>query len=433
MKKTVSELVNLAVRIPLGKVAKALKPDRHHVLFNCEQPLPDNLVFKIADTQEELEACLELLHDAYVANGFMKPDPSGMRVTIYHSLPTTTTLCAKIDDKVVGTLSLIRDGPFGFPMQKIFDLRGVSKKGGVIAEVSALAVHRSFRRQSGIILFPLMKFMREYCVTFFDVNHLVIAVNPRHIEMYESVLFFKRLQAKQVDKYDYVNGAPAIGATLDLREAFAENGIYQKTYDSRSPEKNLYHYFTQLQLKNIQLPSRRFYTTNDPVMTPEMLDYFFNIRTDCFMQLNDRDRARLHMIYDLPDYHVILPDFSTRATESRLRHHSRFSIKCPGLFVYTPPKGKKVDVTLEVLEISRFGFVAQASSRLVVDVWGEVEIRLGQNEISRSPSCVVRDLGKGTYAFHIDAPDTVWRKFIGAISRGSTKEDLDAATQFLDS
>jgi hypothetical protein len=51
---------------------------------------------KIADTQEELEACFTLLHDAYVGSGFMTPELSGMRVTIYHALPTTTTLCAKV-------------------------------------------------------------------------------------------------------------------------------------------------------------------------------------------------------------------------------------------------------------------------------------------------------------------------------------------------
>jgi predicted alpha/beta-fold hydrolase len=35
-------------------------------------------------------------------------------------------------------------------------------------------------------------------------------------------------------------------------------------------------------LPNIQLPQRRFYTTNDPVLTPELLDYFFNVRTNVF-------------------------------------------------------------------------------------------------------------------------------------------------------
>ncbi len=62
---------------------------------DCD-PKPDRrLVLKIAETKEELEACFKLLHDAYVGSGFMVPHPSGMRVNIYHALPTTTTLCAK--------------------------------------------------------------------------------------------------------------------------------------------------------------------------------------------------------------------------------------------------------------------------------------------------------------------------------------------------
>ncbi len=62
---------------------------------DCNPAPSRRLVLKIAETRTELEACFSLLHDAYVESGFMKPDPSGMRVTIYHALPTTTRLCAK--------------------------------------------------------------------------------------------------------------------------------------------------------------------------------------------------------------------------------------------------------------------------------------------------------------------------------------------------
>lgn len=397
--------------------------------IKCTQTLPENLVLKIADTQEEIEACLKLLHDCYIECGFMKPDPSGMRVTIYHALPTTTTLCAKFNDRVVGTISLIRDGPFGFPLQKIFDLREIRLKEGAIAEVSALAVHRSFRRQGGIIFLPLMKFMYQYCVAFFDVRHLVIAVNPRHIEMYESLLLFKRLQERPVENYEFVNGAPAIGATLDLQEALE---LFKKIYGAKLPEKNLYDYFVRLQLDNFKLPERRFFTTNDPVMTPALLDYFFNVRTRCFQHLNERDRALLHTIYDLPEYHAVLPDFSKRTSASRLRHHARFSYKCPGRFIITRPRTADVNVDIELIELSRHGFVAYARSPLLVDTWGRIEIWLGPNEVSYSPSCVMRDLGKGLYSFHVESPDLVWRKFVAAISKGGTKEDLNNATHFLD-
>jgi hypothetical protein len=135
-------------------------------MVDCNPKPNEHLVLKLAETKEELEACFSLLHNAYVESGFMTPDPSGLRVTIYHALPTTTTLCAKYDGKVIGTVSLIRESALGIPLQRIFDLSAVRIKEGQIAEVSALAIHRNFRRTGGSILFPLMKFMYEYCTPF---------------------------------------------------------------------------------------------------------------------------------------------------------------------------------------------------------------------------------------------------------------------------
>ena len=52
-----------------------------------------------------------------------------------------------------------------------------------IAEISALAIHPRWRKTGGSILFPLMKFMYGYCTRYFDTRHLVIAVNPAHIDL----------------------------------------------------------------------------------------------------------------------------------------------------------------------------------------------------------------------------------------------------------
>src|SRR6185295_15373686 len=134
---------------------------------------------------------------------------------------TTTTLCAKFDGVVVGTMSMVREGVFGFPLQSAFDVSHIRAQEGKIAEISALAVHPDYRKTGGAILFPLMKFMYEYCTRFFDTRHLVIAVSPDKIELYESLLFFKRLQENTVDSYDFANGASVVGATLDLKQAAA--------------------------------------------------------------------------------------------------------------------------------------------------------------------------------------------------------------------
>ncbi len=398
--------------------------------IDCD-PAPDpRLMLKIADTKEELEACFRLLHDAYVASGFQKPDPSGMRATIYHALPTTTTLCATYDGEVVGTMSLIRDSSFGFPMQQVFELGGVRAKGGNIAEVSALAVHPRYRSTGGAILFPLMKFMYEYSTAFFDTRHLVIAVNPNRIEMYESLLFFQRLNEKKIDNYDFVNGAPAIGASLDLSTA---PEIFKQIYGRRTQRKNLHSYFTEITLPNIVVPNRRYFTTNDPVMTPELLDYFFNQKTRVFENLDDRRRVMLRAIYDTSEYADVLPALDqTARTGHRLRRHQRYAIKCPASIQLGDTSDTRARAML-VIEASEQGLLASSSVVVPLNQWFDVTVQLGNAERSQLRVMAVRESVNGVsgwYAFRIEQPDPSWIKLVNALQAGQTHEDLQNASIF---
>jgi hypothetical protein len=394
---------------------------------DCD-PAPDpRLTLKIADTQEELEACFGLLHDAYVAVGFMQPAPSGLRATAYHALPTTTTLCAKYDGEVVGTISLIRQSPFGFPLQAVFDLSSVEAERGQIAEVSALAVHPKYRKTGGAILFPLMKFMHAYSTRFFDTRHLVIAVNPYHIELYESLLSFRRLPQKTVAAYDFANGAPAVGATLDLSQAEA---LFARAYARKPPRKSLHHYFFRMELPNIQLPQRRYYTTNDPVMTPALLDYFFNQRTQGFAELDARRKAMLHAIYDLPAYRAVLPPLEQPPAQmDALRRHPRFSLKCEGL-LEMEIGGQRALVTLQVVDVSNEGFQAHAREELPLKVSGRVVVHLGADEESVLQVTVMRGRrydDYGAYGFLVTEPDAPWRACVQALQSGHTHHDLLAS------
>lgn len=389
-------------------------------------PAPDSrLELKIAESEEELEVCFRILHDAYVSSGFMKPDTSGMRITMYHALPTTTTLCAKYDGRVVGTISMIREGVFGFPLQSVFELEHVRAKGGNIAEISALAVHPDFRKTGGAILFPLMKFMHEYCTEYFDTRHLVIAVNPEKIELYEALLFFERLQEKVVDNYDFANGAPAVGATLDLKYA-AE--IFRAGYKGRPPRKSLYKYFFQLKLPNIKLPQRRYHTTNDPVMTPKLLDHFFNAKTPLFEHLDDRRKSLLWSIYSLVEYRAVLPMIQNpqEIVNHPLRQHQRYSIRCPAVVSFEVPEGSRSFV-LNVIEVSLSGFQAECGLELPVDLSGHASIELGKGEESHVTVRVVRrkETELGTfYGVKLDEPDGVWRRCVAALEVGVTSNDL---------
>ena len=393
-------------------------------MIDCD-PNPDRLLeLKVAETQQELEDCFRLLHDSYVASGFMKPAPSGLRVTMYHALPTTTTLCAKYGGRVVGTMSMIREGVFGFPLQAVFDLSDVRAKQGQIAEISALAVHPDFRKTGGAILFPLMKFMYEYCTEYFDTRHLVIAVNPNKVELYESLLFFERLQENVVDKYDFANGAPAVGAALDLPVA---KELFRRVYGKRKERKNLYDYFVQRRLPNIKLPKRRYYTTNDPVLTPAILDYFFNQRSDVFASLDDRRKALLWSIYDQPEFRAVLPMMSGSATGfHHMRRHQRFSLRCPAE-LRLRVDGNDRAIVMTVIEISLLGFQALSKLDIPVGAEGVVWVELGTQDKASLNVKVVRhhpgDAG-GFYGFKLEESDDVWRRAVSALETEHVGEDL---------
>lgn len=428
VRSVVRKVCHQVARGALSLLPRAWRFALFRRLVDCDPSPGPELSLKIADTAEELEACFRLLHDAYVASGFMKPDPSGLRVTAYHALPTTTTLCAKVDGRVVGTLSLIREGVFGFPMQQVFDLGAVRAKQGRIAEISALAVHPDFRKTGGRILFPLMKFMYEYCTEYFDTRHLVIAVNPNKIEMYESLLFFERLQAKAVDRYDFANGAPAVGATLDLvlaREQFS------RVYGGRATRKNLFHYFCETRLPNIQAPARRYHTTNDPVMTGEMIDLFFNRKTRVFDSLDERKKLLLRSLYELDPRPPVLPAVSaTTLAREALRQHQRYSINCPAELV-VDSYGDELRFGLRVIELSMSGCQAECRMPLPEGTRGRLQVELGAGVRSEVQAIAVRRsaTGAGTfYGFRVIEPDAGWAACVQALQHGRTHADLAPAT-----
>ncbi|SFC24203.1 hypothetical protein SAMN05216344_11225 [Polaromonas sp. OV174] len=276
-----------------------------------------------------------------------------------------------------------------------------------------------------------MKFMYEYCTNFFDTRHLVIAVNPNRIDMYESLLLFKRLTENSVENYDFANGAPAIGASLDLHVA-PEN--LKAVYGKKASHKNLYLYFVRMKLLNILMPGRRYFTTNDPVMTPELLDYFFNQRTQIFQHLKKREKGLLHSIYNHPEYQQVLPPYISESDlPIRQRMHQRYSLKCPGSFAVMGTETMDV-YELQVIELSDEGFLAHAKEPLPINVQGEAHVRLGSTERSITKATVIHGKRKdshGIYGFKLIESDLSWRKLVGALQSGATHEDVDNVAQLL--
>jgi hypothetical protein len=273
-----------------------------------------------------------------------------------------------------------------------------------------------------------MKFLYDYCTNVFATRHLVIAVNPRQIEMFESLLFFRRLTGRVVASYDFVNGAPAVGATLDLTHA---EEIFRKQYGNRPHSRNLHRYFFGTRLARNGMRPYGSPAYGAPVLSPELIDYFFNRQTRVFANLSDRRKALLHLIYDLPEYQRVLPRLPPASERIRVRGHRRFAARCPGQ-LNTGDSGAK-PITMEVSEVSRYGFRARTRSPAPADTWMTAVIQLGRDEISCVQARCVQDTeleGNHLYGFQIGEPDLAWRKFINALYDGGSESGFAPSTPF---
>jgi hypothetical protein len=101
---------------------------------------------------------------------------------------------------------------------------------------------------------------------------------------------------------------------------------------------------------------------------------------------------------------------------SELRRHRRFSLKCPASL--QAPMCGVLAAELEVIDVSRHGFLARASSWLPEQVSGAVRVALGVGKIVTEMAVAVRCVrtpGGPYYGFHIEAPGIAWQQCIAEL------------------
>lgn len=242
--------------------------------------------------------------------------------------------------------------------------------------------------------------------------------------MYEALLFFERLQEVPIEKYEFANGAPAVGATLDLSHAAA---VFKAGYRGKSSRKSLYSYFFNTTISNIKFPKRRYNITNDPVMTPKILDHFFNQRSQLFSDLDDRRKSLLWSVYNIADFRSVLPMMQNAAVEIHpLRRHQRYSIRCPAAIIFQMPEGE-VEFSLNIIEVSLAGFQAETKVELPIGCQGVATVELGKNERSHVTAVAVRYRNSGAsgfVGFKLEEIDGCWRDCVAALDVGMTSSDL---------
>lgn len=258
---------------------------------------PEGVRFLRAQSREDLHDAYRLLHDVYVEKGLTTPQPSGIRTTVYHMEPSTRVLIAKYDNRVIATISVIRDGFWGLPADEIVDLSGFRRKGECLAELSSLAIDPDFRGNSGQILFCLLKYMLLSTINNSGTERMVACVNPDQASLYEALFGFSRFSRKVVKSYGFANGAPAICSTIKVKQM---PQIFYRLYRNAPEERNFYRYcfkqFTDREKSYMDNSNDR----SGCCMDRESFLFFFDRCTDLLSGLTTDQMEHVSRIYSKP-------------------------------------------------------------------------------------------------------------------------------------
>ena len=228
----------------------------------------EGVVYKIADCLQEREAAFRLIHDSYTLNGLMTPNPSGMRITPYHLLPTSDLFVASHRGTVIYTMTMISDDEQGIPLESVFPNEVAQRRetdGVYLAEVSCLASRVGyFPRGQMYHVFVRLASLMVQSARENGVERLLIACHPRHVRFYEGLLGFARISEPR--NYAPVRNQPAVALEHDFAlQDIQRYRLYSRIYEHSFRHWQLYHQPMLKEERSYFAEITEFYETYFPI------------------------------------------------------------------------------------------------------------------------------------------------------------------------
>ncbi|HWB13935.1 MAG TPA: hypothetical protein VG826_32205 [Pirellulales bacterium] len=195
------------------------------------EPLVENgVVYKVASNQHERAGAFRLVHDAYVDAGLIPRNVLQMRVMPQHLLPTTAVFVASNNQRVIATMTLVVDGELGLPMESVYAHEVCAmRQRSRLGEVSALASVPAATAAANLdVVVGLMRLMAQFARRH-GVDHLLVAVHPRHARFYRRCFGFKPFGSEK--SYPSVGNRLAVALRLDLSWPEADPPLHDKNYE----------------------------------------------------------------------------------------------------------------------------------------------------------------------------------------------------------
>ena len=237
----------------LGLLPQSVRAKFLRKQFEVPSSLPSDLILKQAETEDEIKQALRIVYDSYLTLNYIDANDSRLRLTKYQLLPTTVILIAKRKDEVIGTMSIVMDTSLKLPSDASWDLSDLRKNGRQIAEISSLTIKKN-EMSRGKLLLPLCKLMYDYCTSLLHLDAIVVSTNSEVEPFYIDLLMFQRISKQAIRPNVSVKGRSSTCCYLNLRTEYAE-AQFKKHYELKSEKYNLYKFFVQKNLINIQLPT----------------------------------------------------------------------------------------------------------------------------------------------------------------------------------
>ena len=144
-------------------------------------------------------------------------------------------------------------------------------------------------------------------------------------------------------------------------------------------------------------------------MSPDLLNYFFNVRSSVFSRLNDLELRAFRNIYHYGQYMNILPDRKASPESFKLPKHKRFDMCCEGFL--TLPDQKKVH--FHVLDVSAKGLKVETEANLDVNTVFMMNISIG---VMRDTEVIAKAIWikseSNQVGLEVQSSDENWKKLI---------------------
>lgn len=293
---------------------------RSQLYYKYENEVYGSIVYKIAETKDELEQAFKIVQEAYEETNLLKDSYNGLRVTKYNLLPTTTVLIAKHGDEVVGTISQIMDTQLGLPVDSIADISHIRETGQRISEVSSFAVKKKWRTKGKSLLLPLTTALIKYMYETIGSKYFVCVVNKKAKHFYEDLFGAYSLELYK-EEYDYVNCEPPIALYSDMSNLILDT--FNHYLRVKSPLKSLHKMIHEpLWGKSLFLPQNTFDMPTMSIYNKEVIRKFFSKNDKLLNSLNNKERAFLYNLYFTKENREILK--VSNISKNLTRINSRF-------------------------------------------------------------------------------------------------------------